>query len=73
MQQNHKNNHWARSVEERAELQTVTKIDVGTVIIENEFGTKAISMDRLIEITWPGDHPLAEVVRNIDAEIAGGN
>jgi hypothetical protein len=73
MQQKHKSNHWARSVEERAELQTVTKIDENTVIIENEFGKKAISMDRLIEITWPGDHSLAEVVRNIDDEIGGAN
>ena len=42
---------------------TITKLDEDTVVIENDFGAKAISMDRLIEITWPGNEilPLAEV------------
>ena len=35
--------------------QTITKLDEDTVVIENDFGAKAISMDRLIEITWPGE------------------
>ena len=53
--------------------QTITKLDEDTVIIENDFGAKAISMDRLIEITWPGDEilPLAEVIRNVNNEIGG--
>jgi hypothetical protein len=53
--------------------QTITKLDEDTVIIENDFGAKAISMDRLIEITWPGDEilPLAEIIRNINNEIGG--
>ena len=53
--------------------QTITKLDEDTVVIENDFGAKAISMDRLIEITWPGDEilPLAEVIRNVNNEIGG--
>ena len=53
--------------------QTITKLDEDTVIIENDFGAKAISMDRLIEITWPGNEilPLAEVIRNVNNEIGG--
>ena len=53
--------------------QTITKLDEDTVLIENDFGAKAISMDRLIEITWPGDEilPLAEVIRNVNNEIGG--
>ena len=53
--------------------QTITKLDEGTVVIENDFGAKAIPMDGLIEITWPGDEvlPLAEVIRNVNDEIGG--
>jgi len=53
--------------------QTITKLDEGTVVIENDFGSKAISMDRLIEITWPRNEilPLAEVIRNVNNEIGG--
>ena len=53
--------------------QTITKLDEDTVVIENDFGAKAISMDRLIEITWPGNEilPLAEVIRNVNNEIGG--
>lgn len=53
--------------------QTITKLDEDTVVIENDFGAKAISMDRLIEIIWPGDEilPLAEVIRNVNNEIGG--
>ena len=53
--------------------QTIAILDEGTVVIENDFGAKAISMDRLIEITWRGDEilPLAEVIRNVNNEIGG--
>ena len=53
--------------------QTITKLDEDTAVIENDFGAKAISMDRLIEITWPGNEilPLAEVIRNVNNEIGG--
>jgi len=53
--------------------QNIAKLDEDTAVIENDFGAKAISMDRLIEITWPGDEilPLAEVIRNVNNEIGG--
>jgi len=53
--------------------QTITKLDEDSIVIENAFGAKAISMDRLIEITWRGDEilPLAEAIRNVNNEIGG--
>ena len=53
--------------------QTITKLDEGTVVIENDFGAKAVSMDRLIEIISPGDEilPLAEIIHNVNNDIGG--
>ena len=68
-----KNTPLAVSENERDAKQTITKLDDHKVLIKNKFGVKTISLERLLELTWPGDEilSLAEVISKIDNEIGG--
>jgi hypothetical protein len=55
--------------------QTVSLVDDEHVEIKNAYGSKVISISRMIDLTWPDDLPLPmqEIYRVIDEEIASSN